>query len=74
MSQNDVWIGDMDSHYKYIARYNNDLAIALKDLGKIISNLKEKLNLKLKGTRHISYRIRSSFSGDANGVLIMSPA
>ena len=64
---------DCRDHYKYIARYVDDLAIVSKNPQAIIDILTEKYKLKLKGTGHIGYHLGCNFYCNSVEVLCMSP-
>ena len=63
----------VDGHYEYIVRYVDDLCIISKDPATIISLLKDKYNLKLKGSGPIEYYLGCNYFRDTNGILCMSP-
>ena len=69
----DIWVRKKRDHYKYIARYVDDFAIASKEPERIIMKLVEEHNLKLKGTGPIVYHLGCNFSRDLVGVLRMCP-
>ena len=60
-AEDDIWMRDKGSHYEYIARYVDDLAIISKNPQDIINNFTEKYNLKLKGSGPIKYHLGSDF-------------
>ena len=47
-AEDDIWMKDMESHYEYIARYVDDLAIISKCPQNIIKTFTEKYNFNLK--------------------------
>ena len=51
----DLWIGDMNAHYKYMAGYVNDLIIVSKDPMKLIKELKDAEGYTLKGVGKPKY-------------------
>ena len=67
-TQDDIWIKDMKTHYEYIARYVDDLAIASKNPQAIIDQLTTIHNFKLKGTGPLGYHLGCDFFRDKDGV------
>ena len=72
-AEDDIWMRHIDDHYEYIVQYVDDLCIISKDPAMIISLLKDKYNLKLKGSGLIEYYLGCNFFRDTNGTLCMSP-
>ena len=72
-AEDDIWMKDMGSHYEYIARYVDDLAIISKCPQDIIKTFIEKYNFKLKGSGPITYHLGSDFQRDTHNILCMSP-
>ena len=73
-AEDDIWMRNMGTHYDYIARYVDDLAIVSRDPETIIEVLKETHKLKLKGSGPLKYHLGCSFWRDEQGTLCMSPA
>ena len=73
-AEDDIWMRNMGTHYDYIARYVDDLAIVSRDPETIIEVLKETHKLKLKGSGPLKYHLGCSFWRDEQGSLCMSPA
>jgi hypothetical protein len=69
----DVWMRRVDDYYEYIAVYVDDLAIASKHPEKIISGLKDRHKLKLKGVGPIEYYLGCDFARDPDGTLYYGP-
>ena len=63
-----IWIRQVNDHYKYIAVYVDDLAIASKDPASIIRALTEGYKFKLKGTGPIEFHLGCNFFLDNEGV------
>jgi hypothetical protein len=57
----EIWMCRVDDHYKYIAIYVDDLAIASKDPQSIIDVLTKAHGFKLKGTGPIEYHLGMTF-------------
>ena len=72
-AEDDIWMRDCQTHYEYIARYVDDLAIASHNPQAIIDDLKKKYQLKLKGSGPIKYHLGSDFYRDKDNTLCMSP-
>ena len=60
-AEDDIWMRDCQTHYEYIARYVDDLAIVSHNPQAIIDDLKKKYQLKLKGSGPIKYHLGSDF-------------
>jgi hypothetical protein len=63
----------VDNHYKYIAVYADDLAIASKCPAGIIRALTEDYKFKLKGTGLIEFHLGCNFFRDEEGVSCFAP-
>jgi hypothetical protein len=68
-----IWIRRVDNHYKYIAVYVDDLAIASKCPAGIIRALTEDYKFKLKGTTLIEFHLGCDFFRDKEGVSCFAP-
>jgi hypothetical protein len=68
-----IWMRRVDDHYKYIAVFVDDLAIASKDPAGIIRALTEDYKFKLKGTGPIEFHLGCNFFCDKEGVLCFTP-
>ena len=73
-AEDDIWMRDKGDHYKYIARYADDLAIVSKDPRTIVDTLSERYQLKLKGSGPIKYHLGSDFHREENDILCMPPS
>lgn len=73
-AEDDIWMRDMGTHYEYLARYVDDLAIVSKHPEKIIKTLEVDHNLKLKGSGKMKYHLGANFERDDDGTLCMSPS
>ena len=63
----------MKDKYEYIAIYVDDLLIASEEPHKIIQDLKEKFNLKIKGDRPLEYHLGCDYKLDKDGTLVAQP-
>ena len=68
-----IWMRRANNHYKYIAVYVEDLAIASKDPAGIIRALTEDYKFKLKGTGPIEFHLGCDLFRDEEGVLCFAP-
>jgi hypothetical protein len=68
-----TWMRQIDNHYKYIAVYVDDLAIASKCPAGTIRALTEDYKFKLKGTGLIEFHLRCDFFRDKEGVSCFAP-
>jgi hypothetical protein len=69
----DVWMRENNGLYEYIAVYVDDLCIAMKDPGKLIDELRDTHNYKLKGVGPIKYHLGCNFERDKDGTLRTGP-
>ena len=72
-AEDDKWMRDKGSHYEYIARYVDDLAIISKNPQEIIKAFTDTYSLKLKGFGPIKYHLGRDFHRDSHNTLCMSP-
>ena len=72
-AEDDLWMRCKGDHYKYIARYVDDLAIVSRNPQGIIKELIEDYSFKLKGTGPIDYHLGCNFFWDKTGTLCMAP-
>ena len=72
-AEDDIWLRQMKDHYEYISRYVDDMAIVSRKPQTIITELRDKYGLKLKGSGPIKYHLGCDFFRDSLGVLCMSP-
>ena len=63
----------MKDKYEYIAIYVDDLLIASEEQHKIIQDLKEKFNLKIKGDRPLEYHLGCDYKLDKDHTLVAQP-
>ena len=68
-----VWLREMKTKYEYIAIYVDDSLIASEDPQKIIHDLKEKFNLKIKGDGPLKYLLGFDYKLDKDGTLVAQP-
>ena len=73
MAEPDIWMRPAGDHYEYVAVYVDDLAFAVDNPQQFVDTLRDKHNLKLKGTGPISYHLGVNFIRDQDGTLTMSP-
>ena len=59
-----IWMQDCSNHYKYIAVYVDDLAIASQDPQGLIDTLRNNYNFKIKGVGPIDFHLGMQFSRD----------
>ena len=59
--------------HEYIAVYDDDLAICMKDPKPFCDTLKEKYKLKLKGVGPINYHLGCGYTRDEDGTLVADP-
>jgi len=69
----DVWMRRVDDHYEYIAVYVDDLAIASKDPGAIVEELKSRFGYKLKGVGPLEFHLGCNFGRDKDGTAYFGP-
>ena len=74
-ADSDIWMKSSrdGSHYEYIAVYDDDLAICMKDPKPFCDTLKEKYKLKLKGVGPINYHLGCGYTRDEDGTLVADP-
>ena len=63
----------MKDKYEYIAIYVDDLLIASDEQQKIIHDLKEKINLKIKGDEPLEYHLGCDYKLDKDCTLVIQP-
>jgi hypothetical protein len=68
-----IWMRPVDNHYKYIAVYVDNLAIASKCPADIIRALTEDYKFRLKGTGLIKFHLGCDFFRDEEGVSCFAP-
>ena len=70
-----VWLREMENKYEYIAIYIDDLLIAFEYLypQKIIHDLKENFNIKIKGDGPLEYHLGCDYKLDKDGTLVAQP-
>ena len=64
----------MGTHYEYLARYVDDLAIVSKHPERLIKTLEIGHKLRLKGSGKMKYHLGANFERDDDGTLCMSPS
>ena len=64
-----VWLREKKDKYKYV----DDLLIASEEPQKIIQDLKEKFNLKIKGDGPLEYCLSCDYKVDKDGTLVAQP-
>ena len=72
-AEDDIWMRCNGDIYEYMAIYVDDLCIVAKEPEKIIKELQDKYNYKLKNTGEISYHLGCDFFRDGTGTLCISP-
>jgi hypothetical protein len=72
-ADSDVWMRAAKDYYEYVAVYVDDLALALKDPGKLIAELENVHGYRLKGVGKISYHLGLNFERDKDGTLRTIP-
>jgi Reverse transcriptase (RNA-dependent DNA polymerase) len=60
--------------YEYVAVYDDDLAIAMKDPKEFTDTLEKKHKFQLKGTGPITFHLGMDFHRDDDNTLCISPA
>jgi Reverse transcriptase (RNA-dependent DNA polymerase) len=69
----DIWMRKQSDHYEYFAVNVDDLAIASKDPNKIVQDLQNQHDLKLKGTGPLKFHLGCDFARDPDNTLAMGP-
>jgi hypothetical protein len=73
-AEEDIWMRDMGDHYKYLALYVDNLAIASKNPQAIIDALEgAPNNFKLKGMGFMEFHLGCDFFQDKSGTLCAGP-
>ena len=68
-----VWSRQMKNKYEYIAIHVDDLLIASEEPHKIIQDLIEKFNLKIKGEGPLEHYLGCDYKLDKDGTLVAQP-
>jgi len=68
----DIWMGEADGKYEYVAVYVDDLAFVMKDPESFAKELQTKYKFKWKGTGPISFHLGMDFYRDKDGTLCIT--
>jgi hypothetical protein len=73
MADDDIWMKDMEDHYKYTV-YVDDLLIASRNPEAIVKSLESKpVNFKLKGTGPLEFHLGCDYFRDEDNTLCYGP-
>jgi len=72
-AEHDIWMRDKGNHYEHVAVHEDDLLIASREQGQIISPLEKKHQFKLKGAGSIQFHLGCNFFCDENDALGFAP-
>jgi hypothetical protein len=73
IAEPDIWMRGDGIIWEYIAVYDDDLALAMKDPQNFVNKLKEEHKFKLKGTGDIACHLGCNFFREDDGTLCMAP-
>jgi Reverse transcriptase (RNA-dependent DNA polymerase) len=73
MAENDIWMGENQGLYEYIAVYVDDIMIAAKSPADIIEVLQTQHQFKSKGVGPLKYHLGCDYFRDGDGTLCFGP-
>jgi Reverse transcriptase (RNA-dependent DNA polymerase) len=72
-AKSDIWMGENNELYEYIAVYIDDLLIAARDPGEITRTLEKAHKFKLKDVGPLTYHLGCDYFRDKHGTLCYGP-